>query len=87
MIDFSSRKRGEDVAKSAESKFSITLSCSIKIYMVLISFEVSLDSLLMSSGDVRDALEMYSWRSLMEDSSSSSCIATTKSVSPFWEVR
>ena len=69
------------------SKFTNTLSFSMKLSMVLVSFEVILDSLLMSSGDVRDAPEMYSWRSLMEDSSSSSSIATTKSVSPFWEVR
>ena len=44
----------------------------MKLSMEFGSFEVRFDRFLMYSGDVRGALEMYSWSSLMENISSSS---------------
>ena len=67
MIAFSSRKRGQDAVSIAQSKFVNTLSCSVKISMDFGSFEVSFGSFLMSSGDVKDALGMYSLISLMDN--------------------
>ena len=87
MIVFSPRKRRQDAVKSAQSKFSNTLSCSMKLSMEFVSFDVRFGSFLMSSGDVRDALVMYSWSSLIDNISSSSSSTTTNSVNPFWAVR
>ena len=60
MIAFSSRKRGQYVVNIAYSKLEKTLSCSTKGPMVFVSLEVSLESILISSGNVSDAPEMYS---------------------------
>ena len=48
------------------------------------SFVVSFDSFLMSSGDVREALVMYLWSSLMDNILSSPSSDTPNSVNPFW---
>ena len=60
MIAFSLSKRGKDVVKSAKIDFANTLIFSKNIYMVLGSFEMILESLFMSSGNVRYALGIYS---------------------------
>ena len=86
-IEFSPMKRGQDAVKSAYIKISNTLSCFMKIYMDLGSFEVSLDSFLISSGNVRDSPTIQSRSSLMGDISSSSSSDTLNSISPFWAVR
>ena len=39
----------------------------MKISVLLGRFEVILEILLMSSGDVRDAPKIYSWRSLIDN--------------------
>ena len=59
MMDFSSRKRGKDSVNIAYSKFEKTFSCFIKGCMVFGSLEVSLESFLISSGNVSDAPEIY----------------------------
>ena len=87
IIEFSPMKRGQDSVKSAYIKISNTLSCFMKIYMDLGSFEVSLDSFLISSGNVRDSPTIQSRSSLMGDISSSSSSDTLNSISPFWAVR
>ena len=59
----------------------------MKLSMELGSFEVILYSLLMSSGDVRGASEMYSWSSLMDKISYLSRSTTPNSIIPFWAAR
>ena len=59
MIVFSLRKRVQDAVKSAQSKFANTLRLSMKLSVEFVNFEVILDSFLMYSGNVRDALGMY----------------------------
>ena len=58
MIEFSSNNRKKDAVKIAYIKFANTLSCSVKLSMDLVGFEVSLYIFLVYLGEVRDALAM-----------------------------
>ena len=59
----------------------------MKLSMQFGSFEVSFDIFLISLGDVRDALVMYLWSSLMDGVSSFSSSATPNSVNHLYAVR
>ena len=60
MMAFSSRKRGQYAVNISYSKLEKTLSSSTKGPTVFVSLDVSLESFLISSGNVSDAPEMYS---------------------------